>query len=239
MEPPHKVAEVTSRTPAFMAHEASKPFGWDPAHFVEWATVATMLDAVGAPPGARVLDVGSGSGWTSLFMAEAGFDVLGVDLVPSNVELAQGRAERWGSGARFAVGDMDELTLGEHDFDIALLFDALHHSARQADALRSVAAHLRPGGWLIVGEPTWLHGVSPGARSTRRELGWLERGLTLRGLRRDLRSAGFQDLRRFFQGTRPYERWGLLPQLARLVGARLVAAPQHHLWLAARKPPKS
>jgi SAM-dependent methyltransferase len=235
MQPPHKVAEVTSRTPEFMAHEASKPFGWDPAHFVEWATVATMLEAVGAPPDARVLDVGCGSGWTSLFMAEAGFDVLGVDLVPSNVELALERAERWGSGARFAVGDMENMTLAEHDFDVALVFDALHHSARQADALGSVASCLRPGGGLIVGEPTWLHRVSLGARSARRELGWLERGLTLRSLRRDLRAAGCGELRRFFQGTRPYEGWGVGRQLARLVGARLLAAPQHHLWLAARR----
>ena len=232
----HKHAEVASRTPEFMAHEATKPFGWYAALFTEWATVTQMLHAVGVTPGARLLDVGCGNGWTSLFLAEAGYDVLGVDLVPANVELAQARAQRWGSSARFAVGDMETLALDAGDgFAAALLFDALHHAERQRDVLSAIARHLAPGGWLVLGEPSWLHRFSPEAKRTTRELGWLERGLTVRGLRRDLRAAGFGEARRFFQGTAPYEGWRVGPQLARLVGARLLAAPQHHLWLAAQR----
>jgi 2-polyprenyl-3-methyl-5-hydroxy-6-metoxy-1,4-benzoquinol methylase len=232
----HKHAEVLSRTPEFMAHEATKPFGWYAALFTEWATVTQMLHAVGLPAGARLLDVGCGNGWTSLFLAEAGYDVLGVDLVPANVELAQARAERWRSAARFAVADMETLDLeGEGAFHGALLFDALHHVERQRDVLAGVARHLAPGGWLVLGEPSWLHRFSPEARRTTRELGWLERGLTIRGLRRDLRAAGFGETRRFFQGTAPYEGWRVGPQLVRLLGARLLAAPQHHLWLAAQR----
>jgi 2-polyprenyl-3-methyl-5-hydroxy-6-metoxy-1,4-benzoquinol methylase len=231
----HKRAEIESRTPEFMAHEASKPFGWDAAHFVEWATVTEMLHAVALPAGALVLDVGSGSGWTSLFLAEAGYRVVGYDLVPANVELARERAARWGSSATFEVADMEALPAGE-PADAALLFDALHHSADQAAVLRAVAARLRPGGWLLLGEPTWLHRVSPGARAARRELGWLERGLTLRGLRADLRAAGFGEVRRFFQPTRPYagRGGGFAWQLTRLVAANFLVAPQAHLWLAAR-----
>jgi SAM-dependent methyltransferase len=233
---PHKQAEVTSRTPQFMAHEASKPFGWDPAHFVEWATIAHMLDAVGAAPGAHVLDIGCGSGWTTLFLAEAGYDALGYDLVPANVELCRERAQRWGSSARFDVADMDELPGGDAA-DVALIFDALHHSLRQPAVLAGVARRLRPGGWLLVGEPTWLHRLSPGARATTRELGWSERGLTLRGLRRDLRAAGFGETRRFFQPTSPYESRvrGTAWQLARLVGAGVLVAPHGHYWVAARR----
>jgi SAM-dependent methyltransferase len=233
---PHKQAEVTSRTPEFMAREASKPFGWDPAHFVEWATIARMLSAVGVTPGAHVLDVGCGSGWTTLFLAESGYDALGYDLVPANVALCAERARRWGSSARFAVADMDALPAGE-PADAVLVFDALHHSRRQAEVLAGIARRLRPGGWLVLGEPTWLHRLSPGARATTRTLGWSERGLTLRGLRRDLRDAGFGDTRRFFQPTAPYERRakGTAWQLARLLGASILVAPQGHYWLAARR----
>lgn len=236
MSEAHKLAEVASRTPEFMAPERSKPFGWDPAHFVEWATVAAMIEAAGLPAGARILDVGCGVGWTTLFLAEAGFEALGVDLVEANVEAARERAARWSSPARFAVGDMDALDLlDEPPFAAALVFDALHHSARQPDALAGIARHLAPGGVLLLGEPTWLHRLSPNARRTQRELGWLERGLTMRGLRRDLHAAGFTDVRRFFQGTRPYAGvGGFAAQLVRLVGARVVAAPQHHLWVTAR-----
>jgi SAM-dependent methyltransferase len=234
MAPDHKRAEVESRTPAFMAGERSKPFGWPPALFVEWATIEAMLRAVGAAPGARVLDVGSGSGWTALFLAEAGHDVVGVDLVPANVALSRTRAERWRSPARFEVADMEALELGE-TFDVALIFDALHHVRDHRTALAGVARHLAPGGALVLGEPTLLHLISPEARRTQRELGWLERGFTARGLRRDLTSAGFTDIHRFFQGTAPYEGWRVAPQLARMLGARLAAAPQHHLWFAARR----
>lgn len=46
-----------------MARERSKPFGWDAAHFVEWATVTEMLHRLGIQPGARAIDVGCGSGY--------------------------------------------------------------------------------------------------------------------------------------------------------------------------------
>ncbi len=162
--------------------------------------VAHMLHAIGAQPGASVLDVGCGSGWTTLFLAEAGYDALGVDLVEANIALCRERAQRWGSTARFEVADMDALPEGE-PADLALIFDALHHSRRQAAVLAGVARRLRPGGWLLLGEPTWLHRLSPGARATTRQLGWSERGLTLRGLRRDLRTAGFD--RRAASSSRP------------------------------------
>jgi hypothetical protein len=133
---------------------------------------------------------------------------------------------------------MDDLPARE-PVDLALLFDALHHSRRQPAVLGGVARRLRPGGWLLLGEPTWLHRLSPGARATSRELGWSERGLSLRGLRKDLRAAGFDETRRFFQPTSPYgERLkGTAWQLARLVGASVLVAPQGHYWLAARRAP--
>jgi 2-polyprenyl-3-methyl-5-hydroxy-6-metoxy-1,4-benzoquinol methylase len=231
---PHKHAEIESRTAEFMAQESSKPFGWSPAHFVEWATVTEMIQRIGLEQGARFIDVGCGTGWTSLFLAEAGFEPLGVDLVPANIEVARARAERWSSRARFTVADMETLDI-EGPFDAALLFDALHHVHRQAETLRAIGRLLEPSGWLLLAEPTWLHRFSPEAHRMQRERGWLERGLTVRGLKADLRTAGFGEIRRFFQGTRAYEGWGLAPQLVRLLAARVLAAPQHHIWLAARR----
>jgi SAM-dependent methyltransferase len=232
----HKRAEVTSRTPEFMAGEASKPFGWDPAHFLEWATIQRMLAAIALPHGAGVIDVGCGSGWTSLFLAESGYDVLGYDLVPANIELARARAERWRSPARFEVADMERLPPGDAA-DAALLLDSLHHSGRQRTALHSIAARLTSGGWLLIGEPTWLHRFSPAARAAHHRHGWMERGLSLRTLTRDLRAAGFGELRRFHQPTSPYEGRGVpfAWQLMRLLAANVWVAPQAHIWLAAQR----
>ncbi len=172
-----------------MEREASKPFGWSPLHYVHWATVQAMIDAAGLPEGASFIDVGCGSGWTSLFLAEAGYDVAGYDLVPANVALAQARARRWGASARFEVADMEELPAGE-PVDAALVLDALHHSAAQARVLIGVGRRLKPGGWLFIGEPTWIHRFSPAARAVHRDRGWLERGVKLRDLHADCTMRG-------------------------------------------------
>ncbi|NNG20229.1 protein-L-isoaspartate carboxylmethyltransferase [Naumannella sp. ID2617S] len=62
------------------------------------STVATMLELLDVPVGARVLDVGAGSGWTTAILAELvgpqGW-VLGLELLP---ELAQ-----WGAANLAAV----------------------------------------------------------------------------------------------------------------------------------------
>ena len=182
--------------------------------------------------------MGCGSGWTTLFLAEAGFDALGYDLAPANVELARERAARWGSGARFEVADMDALPAGP-PADAALIFDALHHTAAQQAALRGVHDRLKPGGWLLLGEPTWLHRLSPEARARaprarlagarphaaraaarpargglRRDAALLPAHATLRGPRARLRlAAGATRRRRIWRSRR-----------------------RRHLWVAARRP---
>lgn len=63
------------------------------------STVATMLRLLAVPPGARVLDVGAGSGWTTVLLAALtgpGGDVVGVEIEP---ELAA-----WGAANVAAAG---------------------------------------------------------------------------------------------------------------------------------------
>ena len=237
----HKAAEIEAKKgwPGWEDPIYRKaPFDprWPIYHWSRWATIAEAFRRLGVEPGSRVLDVGCGI-WTSAFLAEAQYLPLGIDISPAMIAISEERAARWGVPARFKLADMDNLDLGEQ-FDAALVFDALHHSTRQADVVRGIARHLRPGGWVLFGEPTWLHAISPDARRVSRETGWVERGVTLRSLRRDCRRAGLGNFRRFFEPTRPYESrlrefaWNL----ARLVGANFLVAPQFLRWLAAQKP---
>jgi SAM-dependent methyltransferase len=233
---------VAGRTEEVMAREAYKPFGWSHGWgaelWLQWATVTEMLHRLGIAAPATVLDLGCGTGWTSAFLAEAGYRPLGVDLVPANVEVARDRAARWEVAAEFQVGDMDELELGR-TFDAALMLDALHHSTHQRHVLESLHRHLRPGGWALLGEPSWLHWLSPHARDVAREMGWSERGVRVGALRRDLGAAGFGTVRRFFGPTHPYEgRRGLAWQALRLVAGGLAAAPQMRVWVAAQRRPR-
>lgn len=56
------------------------------------STVAAMLDLLEPSPGMRVLDVGSGSGWTSAILGELGgpdSGVFAVERIPELVELSR------------------------------------------------------------------------------------------------------------------------------------------------------
>jgi 2-polyprenyl-3-methyl-5-hydroxy-6-metoxy-1,4-benzoquinol methylase len=238
----NKLAEIASHERDKRQRPAvwSKPFHpeWHPDLWTKWAVVDHALRALGVQPGARVLDVGCGPGWTSLFLSEAGYRVLGIDIAPAHVEISRGRAQRWScEDLRFAQADMDAFALDEL-FDVVLVFDALHHSARQRQVIRNIAHHLAPGGWVLFGEPSLLHAVSPGARRTHRQTGWIERGIGARQLRRDCEAAGLGEVRRFHEGTYPYESRvrGFGWQLLRLTAANVAFAPQSSIWLAARKP---
>ena len=68
--------------------------------------VPTELRELVAPlPRGNALDVGCGTGTQSIFLAEQGFDVLGVDVVRKPIRVAERRALEAGVSARFVVAD--------------------------------------------------------------------------------------------------------------------------------------
>jgi 2-polyprenyl-3-methyl-5-hydroxy-6-metoxy-1,4-benzoquinol methylase len=215
-----------------------KPFGepWETDYWTKWATIAHALRQLGVQAPARILDVGCGSGWTTTFLAESGYSPVGIDLAPAMIEMAQRRTRRVGVEARFHVADMETFSLGER-FDAMLVFDALHHTLRQEATVERVAEHLVPGGWVLFGEPSLLHYVSPGARRTHRDVGWVERGIGVRKLKHDCRAHGLGNFRRFFEGTGPYDSRlrGFAWQLVRLAAANFAFAPRASIWMAAER----
>jgi len=78
-------------------------------------TVELIRRVLPAPPG-RVLDVGGGTGVHARWLAEAGFDVVLVDLMPEHVT----QAARVG-GVDAMVGHARALALADDQFDVVLL----------------------------------------------------------------------------------------------------------------------
>ena len=114
--------------------------------------VARLLDLLGLPSGARVLDVPCGQGRHAHLLAEAGFRVDGIDLSPQL--LARARARGTGPALQYHEGDMRRLPPAwTGRFDAVLnLFTSFGFFADPADdrqVLSEFARALRPGGILV------------------------------------------------------------------------------------------
>jgi SAM-dependent methyltransferase len=149
-----------------------------------------LVDLV--PPDSWILDLGCGSGWSSLFLGRAGWNVVGVDISERMIAVARERGLADYSPTTFLVADMEELDLERKDFRAVLLFDALHHCPNYAEVLRRAYEHLQPGGCLLLMEPSWLHLYSPHAREATRVYGVTELGFSRFHLGRLLRKVGFR-----------------------------------------------
>jgi len=76
--------------------------------------------------GKRILDAGCGTGAFSIACARRGAEVLGIDLSPSLVSLAQDRSPiELHDKIRFRSGDM--LSVEKHRFDYVIAVDSLIH----------------------------------------------------------------------------------------------------------------
>jgi SAM-dependent methyltransferase len=76
----------------------------------------------------RVVDLGCGAGNYSVWLAEQGFDVTGIDISPRAIEHAKKLACRKGVTCRFIVADLlDDLKQYHGGFDFALDWEVMHH----------------------------------------------------------------------------------------------------------------
>ena len=98
-----------------------------------------------------VLDVGCGLGEHTILLTRLGYDVLGIDYVPSAVEQARANAAAKGVDARFEVADAMHLG-AEPGYD-TIVDSALFHIFGDDDRplyVASLHTALRPGGLVHV-----------------------------------------------------------------------------------------
>jgi SAM-dependent methyltransferase/glycosyltransferase involved in cell wall biosynthesis len=133
-------------------------------HFTDFANMASVL---ALPPGARILDVGCGSGWLSEYFARLGYQVTGIDISNDLIGMARDRVERVPYNVdhetplrcRFLTQDIEIEPLPEK-FDAVICYDSLHHLEDERRVFRHLAAMLDVGGLLFI-----LEGHKPSAGS--------------------------------------------------------------------------
>jgi 2-polyprenyl-3-methyl-5-hydroxy-6-metoxy-1,4-benzoquinol methylase len=100
------------------------------------------------PQGKSILDVGCGTGYTSLVLAAAnpGTNVVGVDISPVSIELARQRAAHHGYQVEFQVLGISELAQLGQSFDYINCDEVLYLLPDPGLALKTMTDVLQPDG---------------------------------------------------------------------------------------------
>jgi SAM-dependent methyltransferase len=112
-----------------------------------------ILDASGAGPGTRILDVGCGSGDLLGYAAARDLTVAGIDPAPGMVEHARARLPT----ADIRLGAAEQLPWPEGHFDLAVSVNALQFAEDTLDALAEMARVVTPAGHVAIAN--WAEGA--------------------------------------------------------------------------------
>lgn len=168
----------------FRQYLANKPFSdlRCGEYLMDIAQIIRLLP----PPPQKLLDVGVGSGWTSELFAMRGYEVLGLDISPDMIELANKRS----SQVKFSVCDY-EMGPVPGGFDIAVIYDALHHAENEFAALQNIYNALSDGGILVTIEPGAGHSTTPESLEVMKMYGTTEKDMPFYHQRNLMQKAGF------------------------------------------------
>ena len=127
---------------------------------------AAAMGRLGLRSGQRVIDIGCGSGSTTLALAKLvapGGEAVGIDIAPAMVQAARVRAARAeGAKVAFSIADAQAEDLGESAFDAAYSRFGAMFFADPTAAFANIRAALRSGGafalacWSNVFANEWM-----------------------------------------------------------------------------------
>ncbi|MBV8054986.1 MAG: methyltransferase domain-containing protein [Deltaproteobacteria bacterium] len=172
-----------------------------------------MLDRIGLPPDAVILELGCGTGGNFPMLARRG-QLYAMDADESALGFAASRRL-----AKLARGTLpQEFPFAERCFDLVVMTDVLEHLDDECSSLCAVHSSLRPRGWLLMTVPalSWLWSAHDVIHHHRRRYRAIE-------LRRLLGDCGFAI------DYLSYYNFLLFPAIAgvRLFQRLRAAAPNH------------
>lgn len=101
--------------------------------------------------GKTVLDIASGEGFGSFFMAQHASHVTGVDVAEDAISHAKLRYAR--DNLEFKVGSCSDIPLGDASVDVVVSFETIEHHDEHEQMMREIRRVLKPGGVLIISSP--------------------------------------------------------------------------------------
>lgn len=111
-----------------------------------WSLGPVLVEACGISRGQRVLDVAAGTGNVAIRAAEAGADVVALDITPENLAAGRREAESRGVGLKWVEGDAQALPFGDDDFDVVTSSAGAMFAPDHQGVAEEMLRVCRPGG---------------------------------------------------------------------------------------------
>ncbi len=113
-----------------------------------------VLDLIGECDSKTVLDIGCGNGKASRALARKGARVIGIDVLPEQIETAQSLEAKDQLGIEYFVGDIRDLKnvqlpVEKYDLIISLMVHLYLDEQEFQKSMQDIAARLNPGGRFI------------------------------------------------------------------------------------------
>lgn len=98
----------------------------------------------------RVLELGSGRGFNTIYLAKQNKDVefIGIDITHKHVTFAQKNSQDL-TNLHFELGDFHELNFGDKSFDLVFEVESVCHACDMSKVLSEIYRVLKPGRQFI------------------------------------------------------------------------------------------
>lgn len=182
------------------------------------ALVLAAEDALGGFSGKKTLEVGSGRGVDSVYMAQAGADVYLLDVSQKSFDVSLGFAEKWGVKVCPCQAKAEQISFADNTFDLVFSQGLLEHEELMRTSLPEQRRVAKPGGFVLIDVPQLfsLEGVN---KEIQMKMGrWKygrELSFTEGDLKKVLKKEGLDYVRSY--------GWGVVPSLHLGIGQGMKA----------------